>query len=92
VARHPFAYVLDRFVEVNLAHHLPAYDEPQAVAEWRWIEANASFKHVGNNTEPGVWEFVLNLSNEFCDVPPLLAPILERAREDGASYIIFHQG
>ncbi|HEP8970337.1 TPA: hypothetical protein VDU83_002675 [Pseudomonas aeruginosa] len=67
------------------------YDEPAQVPEWQWVEANASFAHVRNGTD-GIWEFTLNLSNAWNDVPELLLPAIEAARSQNCSYLIIHQG
>lgn len=67
------------------------YDNPDDVKEWGWIKANASYTHVHHGQE-GIWEFVLNLSRDFEDVPALLEPVLIEARSAGIGYLIFHQG
>lgn len=67
------------------------YDAPAHVPEWRWIEANASFAHVANGTD-GIWEFTLNLSRTWDDVPELLLPAIEAARTQNCAYLIIHQG
>lgn len=68
------------------------YGVPEPVAEWKWVEAHASYQHVGNGTSQGVWEFVLNLANELTDVPAALVPTIEWARNSGIHYLLFHQG
>lgn len=67
------------------------YEEPENVPEWAWVEREASFSHVRNGQD-GVWEFVLNLSRRFADIPDRLRPVIERARQGNLSYLIFHQG
>lgn len=67
------------------------YDTPDDVPEWTWIQQNASYCHVRNG-QSGIWEFVLNLSITFDDVPKRFQHVLDLARLDGISYCIFHQG
>lgn len=67
------------------------YEVPENVPEWVWVEKAASFAHVRNG-QSGVWEFVLNLSLAFEDVPDSLKPVLESARQSHLSYLVFHQG
>lgn len=68
-----------------------AYEVPEEVPEWAWVEREASFSHIRNGQD-GVWEFVLNLSRHFADIPDRLRPIIEQARRANLSYLIFHQG
>jgi hypothetical protein len=65
---------------------------PDTVPEWRWIQANATFVHPGNGLDPGVWEFILNLGLDLDDAPEKLAPVINQARQNGASYLIAYQG
>jgi len=67
------------------------YDVPDTVPEWQWIENNASFSHRSNG-QHGVWDFILNLSLTFGDVPAKLAPVIEKAKVEKKSYLLFHQG
>lgn len=67
------------------------YEGPEDVPEWAWIEREASYSHVRNGQD-GVWEFVLNLSREFPDIPERLMSIISHARASNLSYLIFHQG
>lgn len=67
------------------------YDVPENVPEWGWVEREASFSHVRNGQD-GVWEFVLNLSRQFADIPDRLRPVIDRARRGNLAYLIFHQG
>lgn len=67
------------------------YDTPDEISEWAWIEKNASFKHAKNG-EDGVFEFMLNTSLEFTDIPSALAPYIEEAKEKKIAYLLFHQG
>lgn len=77
--------------EVMMQDIVGDYVTPDEVPEWAWIEAQASFAHV-DNSGAGVWEFMLNMSNDFKDVPTLLQPVLEAAKAQDISYLIFHQG
>ena len=67
------------------------YEGPEDVPEWAWIEREASYSHVRNGQD-GVWEFVLNLSREFPDIPERLMLVITQARASNLSYLIFHQG
>lgn len=68
------------------------YDVPNGIPEWAWVEDKSSFAHRRNGEPGGVWEFVLNLSNELGDVPDSLKPVLTEARAKHLAYLIFHQG
>lgn len=68
------------------------YEVPDGIPEWAWVEDKASFAHQRNGEPGGVWEFVLNLSNELTGVPDSLRPVLVEARAKHLSYLIFHQG
>jgi len=80
----------EAIVSIDLSDVI-AYENPDEVLEWDWIQRNASFSHV-KNAENGVWEFLINLSKEFGDMPETLLGILSEAKEKGISYILFHQG
>ncbi len=67
------------------------YEVPEDVPEWAWVEREASFRHARNGQD-GVWEFVLNLSREFPDIPERLMLVITQARASNLSYLIFHQG
>lgn len=67
------------------------YDTPDEVAEWQWIQANASFNHVDNGKD-GVFEFALNMSRTFENIPKALLPVIEEAKVKNIAYLIFHQG
>lgn len=67
------------------------YDTPDTVPEWQWVEQQACFNHCKNGVD-GIWDFVLNLSLNFDDVPETLRPILAEARKKNMAYVIFHQG
>lgn len=67
------------------------YDVPEEVEEWQWIENNACFSH-GRNGEDGIWEFVLNVSYEFKEIPERLKGVIASARECACGYILIHQG
>lgn len=85
-------------LEVSLLDHLPSYDNPEVVAGWEWVRQQARFAHVGNNIEPGVWEFlvsvklVLDDNVVFDSIPDKLLPFFIRAKNASAAWILFHQG
>jgi hypothetical protein len=65
------------------------YDVPEDTVEWPWIEKNACYSHRNN----GVWEFVLNLSHfDTASIPVSLTPVINEAKKQVCSYILFHQG
>ena len=78
-------------VEINMLDLVDDYDDPASVPEWAWIEKVASYAHVQNG-QHGVWEFILNLGNGWDDMPALLAPVIAKARNEGAAYLVVHQG
>lgn len=67
------------------------YDTPDQVPEWPWVERVASYAHAKNG-QNGIWEFVLNLSLGWDDIPDRLLPIISKAKADNIAYIIVHQG
>lgn len=80
------------------------YECPEKCIEWQWIENNASFKHVGNYDELGVFEFIINvdrfisddkeecqIADDASDMPEKLIPVILDAAKKRLSYIIFHQ-
>lgn len=67
------------------------YEVPENVPEWAWVEREASFNHCRNG-EDGIWEFVLNLSRTFDDVPEKLKTVIAQSRAAGMNYLIIHQG
>ena len=77
--------------EINMLDVVGEYDTPDSVPEWAWVEKNASFSCLQNG-QSGVWDFQINLSREFNDVPEKLQPVIEQAKSEGYSYILFHQG
>ncbi len=81
----------EEVISVMMQDIVGDYDVPEEVPEWAWIESAASFNHVRNGQD-GVWEFVLNLSKTFSNIPDRLKPVLDQARQDNLSYLIFHQG
>ena len=67
------------------------YDTPEEVSEWSWLETHASYKHTGNG-HAGIWEFMLNMANEFIDVPTKLEKYIKEAKSKNIAYLLFHQG
>lgn len=76
---------------------LVEYDTPDTVPEWKWIQDLASFSHVGNNSTPGVWEFMVNAEKlksllAADEVPALLRHEVETALSFDVAWVMFHQG
>lgn len=67
------------------------YATPEQVSEWRWVEKAASFNHARNGVD-GIWEFVLNLSRTFTDIPTRLQSVIAEARNKNLAFLVFHQG
>lgn len=67
------------------------YDVPEKVPEWIWVERESSLIQADNGKD-GVWEFGLNLSLQFTDIPEKLVPVIEAARLKKLNYLVFHQG
>jgi hypothetical protein len=78
-------------VSIDMQMIVGAYEVPETVAEWKWVERNASFKHTRLGQD-GVWEYILNLSLTFEDTPDILKPFIEHAQSKGVGYFLFHQG
>lgn len=79
---------------VQMSDVVGEYDVPEQVAEWEWIEENASYAHVGNGSD-GVWEMQVNvqvLEYERENIPEILLPLFEKAKAQSFDYILFHQG
>lgn len=86
-----------KVIEVNLVEVLNEYDAPDEVPDWKWVEKHHSFAHQDNGAEPGVWEFMvrsdkMNDPEFLAGMPNMLRPFFERAKADGAPWIMFHQG
>lgn len=82
-------------LEINLVDLLNDYDLPEDTPEWGWIEANHRFAHKGNNVEPGVWEFMVNVEQAETmkeAIPPVLKPFFKLAKEKNVPWVLFHQG
>jgi hypothetical protein len=67
------------------------YETPDTVPEWAWVEQEASYSHAKNGQD-GIWEFVVNMSREFSEVPEKLKSTIAGARNSNMAYLIFHQG
>ena len=67
------------------------YDLPDTVVEWKWVADNASYHH-RHNGQLGVYEFMLNLSRTFDDVPERLQAVLASSKQAGIAYLLVHQG
>ncbi len=83
--------VRSEIAELMMQDVVGDYETPNAVPEWKWVEKNASFAHTDNGNA-GVWEFVLNLSTTFADIPEKLLPHIQQAQAAGVSYLLVHQG
>lgn len=68
-----------------------SYDTPDEVSEWSWLETHASYKHTGNG-HAGIWEFMLNMANDFVDIPDSLEKYISEAKRKKIAYVLFHQG
>jgi hypothetical protein len=44
------------------------------------------------NATSGIWEFMLNLSIDYPDLPGKLASVIAEAKVKGVAYLLFHQG
>lgn len=82
---------VEKIGSVMLQDLVGDYDTPDMVPEWKWIEAAASYRHARNGGA-GIWEFVLNLSCTFEDVPLKLQAVLLEAKRKHLAYLIIHQG
>ena len=83
---------IESMLTVRLQDLVGPYDQAESVPEWHWIERMATFKHIGNGTEAGVWEYVVFAGFELPDIPQKLQEIFEHARSDEIAYILFYQG
>ncbi len=68
-----------------------SYDTPDEISEWSWLETHASYKHTGNG-HAGIWEFMLNMANDFVDIPDSLEKYISEAKRKKIAYVLFHQG
>lgn len=82
---------VSRTLSVNMLDIVGSYESADDVPEWKWVENNASFAHCDNGQD-GIWEFLLNLSLDFRDVPPKLETVIKDARLGGMHYLMLHQG
>ncbi|MGI2205222.1 hypothetical protein ACROAH_15280 [Shewanella oncorhynchi] len=87
--------------DINVAVHVE-YDTPDQSFVWEWIECKATYDHRKNYVADngGVWEFIVNIYSLtdddgavcFDDVPAEIRGAVREAIDNGASYILFHQG
>lgn len=89
---------LDLVYQVNLIDHFEyEEDAPNSLWErlWHWIEKAAYFRHVGNSSEPGVWEFDVHVeshANRNPDpMPEELRTFFDEAARIGCTRICFYQ-
>lgn len=79
-------------LDVCVPDVIDEYDVPEDTIEWPWIEKNACYSH-RKNGESGIWEFVLNLSHyDSASLPASLTPVINDAKKQVCTYILFHQG
>lgn len=84
--------------EINLADFMSDYDDPRETDAWRWVERAAWMKHVDNDAQAGVFEFLVNVDRVNCDdelletMPELIKDIFSEAQAKQLALIIFYQG
>lgn len=90
---------IDGVLQCNLFDLLGEdYDDPSTTPEWAWVEANQMMAHRGNNKEPGVYEYLVYVSQDsgvfqqVAHIPPKIWGVIQAARQQGCVYILFHQG
>lgn len=83
--------VSEAIASIMMQEMVDNYDTPDTVPEWAWVESNASYAHA-RNAEDGIWEFILNLSMDFEDIPEKLQPVIAEARSKNIGYLLIHQG
>lgn len=81
----------EKVLSVLMQNIVGDYDTPDQVPEWYWVERVASYAHAKNGQD-GIWEFVLNLSSGWDDIPDRLLPVISEAKACNIAYLIFHQG
>lgn len=81
----------EKILSVMMQDIVGGYDTPDMVPEWGWVERVANYAHTQNG-EYGIWEFVLNLSLEWDDVPDRLRPVISNAKANNIAYLLIHQG
>ncbi|GGB52987.1 hypothetical protein GCM10011607_11860 [Shewanella inventionis] len=91
VAAYFKASQVQRIIDINMTDFFD-YDVTDEVSEWAWIEQYASYDFRGNG-ESGINDYILNLANDFDDIPGgFLAELIETARANNVHYILFNQG
>lgn len=81
----------EEIVSIMMQDLVGDYCAPDQVPEWSWVERVASYAHAKNGQD-GIWEFVLNLSFGWDDIPDRLLPVISKARANNIAYLIVHQG
>lgn len=76
-------------LSVNLADVLGDYEDAEALPEWAWLQARASYITWPSD---GPTELVLNLARSFDGVPSRLISLLSQARGLGMAYLLIHHG
>lgn len=86
---------IQKIADVDMEYVIGEYESPDNIAEWQWIESNASYP-CKDNGHSGIWDFVLNvgmfIDNDVEGIPPKLQKLLKSAYENDISYILFNQG
>ncbi len=80
---------IDMVLQVNFPERIDAeYDDFMDCPEWRYLMNKASFTHVD------VADLIIHVSNAefYDDVPDLIAPIIQEAKDTGMTWILFHLG
>lgn len=71
------------------------YETPDEVSAIDWIQRSASFAHVGNGHEAGVWEFIVNVecfdTRNSDPIPEELLSYFNDAKANGMKHICFFQ-
>lgn len=71
------------------------YETPDQVPAIDWIQRSACFAHVGNGSEAGVWEFIVNVecfnTRNSDPIPEELVSYFDDAKANGMKHICFFQ-
>lgn len=89
---------LDLVYQVNFSDHFE-YEENEPDSKWEqlwdWVEKAAYFRHVGNGSEPGVWEFEVHIESHATrnaePIPEELRRFFDDAANIGCTRICFYQ-
>tara|TARA_R110002033_G_scaffold135713_6_gene175487 strand:- start:34256 stop:34876 length:621 start_codon:yes stop_codon:yes gene_type:complete len=82
---------LQSILDINMCDFFD-YSDADELPEWEWIEKNCSYDN-RDNGESGINDYILNLSNEFDEIPQgFLTELINFANEREIAYILFNQG